>query len=395
MRAVKMSTRVWRFCAGAGVAVLVLVARDGARGSDVVAAVPETARQAAPAPSVLAWGDLEVAILGWQTVAEAPRGLSLRPGEMFLGVSYLAVNVGNELTGFSAIDLLLRDASGTDYRINMTATSLLAEGSLGAQLLPGEPLSGVAWYKVARHGDLAVVRSRRGARSRQTEGQGVPLSARPGLSPAPQDVLARIRPPAAPAGQTVDVDGWGVRVLDAHAIGAVGNARPSSSEKALAVTVEATNRAREARRLTPSDMLLKDATGRVFAYRGDPDPGSGERAARAALGGHVTGGLEAAPGAALTVQLGFLVPAEATGLMLAVDPVATEPGKALLRLPRQSAPPPTSAVRPVASTSLLDSPRGSLDRSHLRRVHDPHPPPVGRQHDQVVARLDLEVRHFL
>jgi hypothetical protein len=311
-----MGQRVRRLFAGACFAALALAASDGARG-----------------PGVLAWGDLEVAILGWHTVAEPHRGLSLRPGETLVGVSYLAVNIGNDMAGFSAHDLLLRDASGADYRLSMTATSLLAEGSLGAQLLPGEPLSGVAYYKVGEHGDLTVVRSRRRGRSHADEGQKVPLSPRPGLSAPPKALLDHIRPAATPAGETADIEGWNVRVLEARAIATVGNLRPSPSEKALAVTLEAMNRTGEPRRLRPGDMLLKDATGRVFAYRGDPDPGSGERAARAALGGHSTAGVEAAPGATVTLRMGYLVPSAATGLMLAVDPIATGRGKALLRLP--------------------------------------------------------------
>ena len=44
-------------------------------------------------------------------------------------------------------------------------------------------------------------------------------------------------------------------------------------------------------------------------------------------------GIEAGPGATVTSRFGFVVPADARGLVLVIDPVATERGKAILGLP--------------------------------------------------------------
>ncbi len=277
----------------------------------------------------LHWGDVEIAILGWEAVASPPRGVSLRPGERLVGVDYLAVNRGERATSFSARELRLRDGSGQDHRVSTTATSLLGEGSLGGVLMPGEPLRGVAFYQVPATGALAVVFS-----PRRDEETKIPLAPQPGASAPPADLVAAARPETTAPGETAEIEGWGVRVVAAHPVEAIGNVRPEAGDEALAVEVELTNRGAEARRIAPaSQTRLKDASGRVFGYQGDPEPGSGARAAQATLHGGLLGGVEAAPGATVQRSLGFLVPADAEGLVLLVDPVATERGLAILRLP--------------------------------------------------------------
>ncbi len=310
---------------------LVAVAAGGSQAFLDAGATPAPRRgqSAAAGSRVFSWGDLEVAILGWEPVEDLPKGVSLRPGEALVGIGYLALNHGQRPASFSASGLKLRDQSGAEHRVDLVATSVLAEGALGGELLPGEPLRGTAYYRVAtEHGDLTLVRSRRGRT------QSVALPARPGRSAPPQALLDAISTPAAAAGTDVEVEGWQVRVVSTRTVEAIGHIRPSASETALSIEVQLTNRTEATRRMAPtSGVRLKDRTGRVFAYRGDPDPQSGQRAVQAAMEGRPILGIEAGPGATVTSRFGFVVPADARGLVLVIDPVATERGKAILGLP--------------------------------------------------------------
>ena len=290
---------------------------------------PRRGQSAAAGSRVFSWGDLEVAILGWEPVADLPKGVSLRPGEGLVGIGYLALNHGQRPASFSASGLKLRDQSGAEHRVDLRGHEPARRGRTRRRVAARRAASRHGLYRVATaHGDLTLVQSRRGRT------QSVALPARPGRSAPPQALLDAISTPAVAAGTDVEVEGWQVRVVSRRTVEAIGHIRPSASETALSIEVQLTNRTEATRRMAPtSGVRLKDRTGRVFAYRGDPDPQSGQRAVQAAMEGRPILGIEAGPGATVTSRSGFVVPADARGLVLVIDPVATERGKAILGLP--------------------------------------------------------------
>jgi len=261
----------------------------------------------------LSWDSMEVDILGWTAIDESPEYVTLKDGERLVGVSYFAVNQGEDVYGFTMSSIKLRDGDGELYRIG-SATSLLSPGSRGEPLLPGEPHRGTLWFKVpqtAKDFSLVLYPGKKAEQSTR-------LADKPGVVDVSGDRM-KITPPGVAV--TASLEGWTLTVITARPIESIGDRTPGPDELAIAVDILAENVSGDARKL---DLIvatrLKTLDGRVLGFVG-LEAGTADVL------------LEVAAGGSVELSLGYLVPDPSGPLFLMFDPDAYETGKVLIALP--------------------------------------------------------------
>ncbi len=279
---------------------------------------------------LLKFGDVEVEVLGWQTVTELPTGVRVKPEQKLVGVSYFAVNKGTKPSSFGALSLKLRtDKSEKDHRSSLIANAILGTGAMGGQLLPGEPLTGTLYYKVDKGATKFTW-----VRGRRKESQLFVLPSESGVRKPSAAMIAAVtvKPTIAPA--ACKVDGWTIVVESARSVDAILGEKPSAGTRGVSITVRLTNNGDETVKLAlVSTTLVKTPSGKVHSYRGDPTVDAQELARNILKGGKTGLTVEAGPGASVTTHLGFFVPKDESELWLVIDPSESLPGKALITVP--------------------------------------------------------------
>jgi hypothetical protein len=324
------------------IALAVLLLASLACGSDVKPALvatsgaplaPDTQQPApsADAPAVqqnykvgdvVALGDHVLVVLGWENIA--PNDFS-KPdaGKRFVAVELLIVNKSQSAMSVSTmLQMTMKDATGQKYDVDFMASSAIGGSSIDGELASGEKVRGKVGFQVAENAQgLQFVFD---ASIFGTGKVFVDLGAQPLM----------VEPPASIAGETTqqiykvgDVIAMGTTTLTinevAYPAGDQFN-QPQAGNKFLVVDLTLENKGAQAISVsTLMQMSIKDAGSRKYAV---------DIMASMASGGTSPDG-EIAPGEKLRGQVGFQVPANATGLIFIFDADVWGTGKVFAALP--------------------------------------------------------------
>jgi hypothetical protein len=271
---------------------------------------------------VIAIGDHVLVVLGWENI---PAGDFSKPdaGKKFVAVELLIVNNSQSSMSVSTLlQMAMKDDTGQKYDVDFMASTELEGGSVDGELAPGEKIRGKVGFQVGENAqglqfvfDASIF------------GSGkvfVDLGAVP----------VKVEPPASIAGETVqqtynvgDVVAMGTTTLTVNEIqypaGDDFN-KPNAGFKFLIVDLTLENQSATAISVsTLMQMSMKDANSQKYNV---------DFMASTASGGSSPDG-EIAPGEKLRGQVGFQVPADASGLVFIFDADVWGTGKVLVAIP--------------------------------------------------------------
>lgn len=282
----------------------------------------QTSQQNYKVGDVMAIGDNVLVVLGWENVP-ANDFSKPDPGNKFVAVELLIVNNSSSPMSVSTLlQMSLKDSTAQKYDTDLLATTAIQGGSVDGELSPGEKIRGKVGFQIpeAAQGLQFVFDA-------SIFGTGKLFI---DLGPDP----VKIEPPASIAGETSqqtynigDVIQMGTTLLTVNQVtfpaGDQFN-QPAQGNKFLVIDLTIENHSSAP--ISFSSLMqtwLKDPSGQKYDI---------DLMASVASGGSSPDG-EIAPNEALRGQIGFQVPATATGLVFVFDADVWGTGKAFVALP--------------------------------------------------------------
>ena len=291
----------------------------------------EQPTQQAPAPvvqqnykvgDVVAIGDNVLVVLGWENVPASDFSAP-EAGKKFVAVELLIVNKSQSAMSVSTLlQMSMKDDTGQKYDVDFMASTAIGGGSVDGELAAGEKVRGKVGFQVAENAQgLQFVFDD------SVFGTGkifFDLGAEP----------VKVEPPAELAGETAqqtynvgDVIAMGTTNITINEVlypaGDQFN-QPNAGFKFLVVDITIENLSATAISVsTLLQMSVKDSSSQKYDV---------DLMASVASGGTTPDG-ELAPGEKLRGQVGFQVPANATGLVFVFDADVWGSGKVFIALP--------------------------------------------------------------
>ena len=266
--------------------------------------------------------DSVLVVLGW---GEVTGDSFSKPdaGSKFIGVDVLLVNTGaSPVSVSSMLQLTLKDDTGQQYDVDLSASVAAKKDGVDGELLPGERVRGLAAFQVPEQAkglqfvfDASVF---------GTGKAFVDLGDKPVSNEPPTKIEGETEQPIFKIGETVKIGAFEMTVNQVTSPKGDSFNKPSAGNKFLIVDVTLENKGTKAENVSSSlQMWLKDPTGQ--RYKDD-------LSAIVASKGKTPDG-EIAAGEKIRGQVGFQVPEEITGLVFVFDEDLFGEGKVSVALP--------------------------------------------------------------
>jgi hypothetical protein len=266
-------------------------------------------------------GDVVLIVLGWEVVTNDT--FTPDDGNQFVAVDILFINKSDNVENLSSIlQMTLRDETGQKYDTDFMASAATQSGAPEGELSSGERVRGQVAFQVPQtFEELTFVYD---ASVFGTGKVFVVLGSEPTAVEPPTQVTGEKEQTANAVGEAVEVEDLTVTVNEVLYPTGDGFIQANEGNKFVVVDLTVENRSTEATAIsTIAQMELKDATGQRYTL---------DLMASQASGGSTPDG-ELAPGEVLRGQVGYQVPADATGLVFIFDASVFGDGRIRFALP--------------------------------------------------------------
>jgi hypothetical protein len=261
-------------------------------------------------------------VLGWEIV---PSDVMFKPdeGNQFIAVDMLFVNKSGGSENLSSLlQMTLRDETGQKYDIDFMANSATGSSTPEGELSSGERVRGKIAFQVPQSvEDLTFVYD---ASVIGTGKVFVELGSEPSSIEPPVKIDGETEQDAYAVGEAIEVEELTITVNEVLYPAGDGFSQPKAGNKFVVIDLTLENRSTEAEAIsTVLQTELKDLTGQRYTI---------DILATGASGGSTPDG-ELAPGEVLRGQIGYQVPADASGLVFIFDASVFGSGRVRVSLP--------------------------------------------------------------
>lgn len=250
-------------------------------------------------------GDFVVVVLGWEPIVSDNDFIKPDPGNQFVGVELIIVNVAESSEGVSSLlSTSLKDSTDQVYRTDFSAAAGGSKSGIDGVLLPGERIRGQVGFQVPDDASgLVFVFD---AELFDAGRLFVNLPAEPGLIEPPAAVEGEKPISGAAPGEPVPAGDFSVTFNGVEDVKASQFMEPDEGYKFIAVDVTIENTSGEPQNLsTLAQMYVRAPDGQRYSV----DLGAAVGAGSDSPDGEI------AAGERLRGKIGFQVPVDASGLL--------------------------------------------------------------------------------
>lgn len=270
---------------------------------------------------IVSIGDSVLTVLGWENI-EPNDFIKPESGNKFIAVELLIVNQDDSPASISSmLQTELKDADARRYQVDLMAAGVTDSGGIDGELAPGERIRGKVPFQVpegAKSLQFGFDANIFGAQKITINLPDEPVTMEP-----PAEIAGEMQQQAFAIGDIVEIGTISLIVNGIKEIPGNDFAKPEEGKKFLVVDVTVENKSDKTEAIsTLLQMSLKDSSGQKYDI---------DLMAQTASGGTSVDG-ELAAGEKVRGDVGFQVPADATGLHFEFDASVFGSGKALVAL---------------------------------------------------------------